>query len=116
MSEILRGDDSVLISESLQNLREKVLKWKERFESKGLKINLKKTKVLVSDLKEEILKGKVDPRAKCGKRAMKNSVLCTKCGKWVHGRCAKMKKVTSTLAKSFVCEIWLEQKRNCQSS
>ena len=36
---------------------------------------------------------------------MANSVMCTKCGKWVHGRCAKMKRVTSTLAKSFVCEL-----------
>ena len=34
-----------------------------------------------------------------------SSVMCTKCGKWVHGRCAKMKRVTSTLAKGFVCEL-----------
>ena len=36
---------------------------------------------------------------------MANSVRCTKCGKSVHGRCAKMKKVTSTLAKGFICEL-----------
>ena len=36
---------------------------------------------------------------------MANSMMCTKCGKWVHGRCAKMKRVTSTLAKGFVCEL-----------
>ena len=27
------------------------------------------------------------------------------CGKWVHGRWAKMKRVTSSLAKSFVCKL-----------
>ena len=36
---------------------------------------------------------------------MENSVIGTKCGKWVHGRCAKMKRVISTLAKGFVCKL-----------
>ena len=36
---------------------------------------------------------------------MANSVMCTKYGKCVHGSCAKMKRVTSTLAKDFVCEL-----------
>ena len=31
--------------------------------------------------------------------------MCTKCGKWVHGRCANIKRVTSTLAKGFVGEL-----------
>ena len=34
---------------------------------------------------------------------MANSVLCTKCGNWVHGRCAKIKRVISRLAMRFVC-------------
>ena len=51
------------------------------FESKSLKVNLKKTKVVVSGSKGEVLKSKVDPCAKCGKRVMENSVMCTKCGK-----------------------------------
>ena len=62
-------------------------------ESKGLK-NLKKTKGMVSDLKDELLKCIVDPCAKRGKRVMAYLVMRTKCGKWVHGRCAKTKKVT----------------------
>ena len=32
-------------------------------------------------------------------------MMCAKCGKWIHGRRAKMKRVTSTLAKGFVCEL-----------
>ena len=81
------------------------------FESKGLKVNLKKTKVMVSASKGEILKSKVDPCAKCDKSVMTNSVMCTKCGKWVHGRCAKMKRVASTLAKGFVCELCVYTKK-----
>ena len=33
---------------------------------------------------------------------MANSVLCTKCGNCVHGRCAKIKRVTARLAMHFV--------------
>ena len=44
MNGILYADDLVLRSESMQNLRKIFLKWKETFESKRLKINLKKTK------------------------------------------------------------------------
>ena len=35
-------------------------------------------------------------------------VMRTKCSKWVHGRCAKMKRVTSTLAKGFVCKLCVD--------
>ena len=48
MNKILYEDDLVLISESIETLKEKFLKWKEAFESKGLKVNLKKNKVMVS--------------------------------------------------------------------
>ena len=34
---------------------------------------------------------------------MANSVLCTNCGSWVHGKCAKIKRVTARLAMHFVC-------------
>ena len=34
---------------------------------------------------------------------MANSVLCIKCGKWIHGRCAKVKRVTPKLGRDFVC-------------
>ena len=111
MNEILYADDLVLMSESKQNLKEKFLKWKETFESKGLKVNLKKTKVMVSGSKGEVLKSKVDPCTNCGKRVKANSVMCTKCGKWMHGGCAKMKRVTSTLAKvMFVNYVFIQRK------
>jgi len=33
---------------------------------------------------------------------MVNSLLCTKCGKWIHGRYTRMKRVTLSVAKNFV--------------
>ena len=59
MNEVLYADDLVLMNASLEKLREKVLKWKETFQSKGLKVNLRKTKVMISGAKEDILKSKV---------------------------------------------------------
>ena len=42
MNQILYADDLALISESIENLKETFFKWKEAFENKGLKINLRK--------------------------------------------------------------------------
>ena len=44
MSEMLYADDLVLASETMEGVRENFWKWKEAYESKGLKVNLGKTK------------------------------------------------------------------------
>ena len=102
-AEMLYADDLVLMSETMEGLRVKFWKWKEAFESKGLKVNLGKTKVVVSGAEGEVSVSKVDPRGICGKQVMANSVLFVKCGKWIHGRCVKVKRVTSRLGRDFVC-------------
>ena len=89
MSEMLSADDLVLMSETMEGLRETFWKWKEAFESKGLKVNLGKTKVVVSGAEGEVSVSKVDPCGICGKRIMPNSVLCVR--------------VTSRLGRDFVC-------------
>ena len=47
MKEVLYANDLVLISEMMEGLKEKFLKWRSALESKGLKMNLEKTKVIV---------------------------------------------------------------------
>ena len=98
MSEILYADDLVLMSETMEGLREKFQKWKEAFESKGMKVNLKKTKVMVSGSEERIV-SKIDSYVMCGKRVTANSVQCNNCGKWIHGRCTKIIRVTLSQAR-----------------
>ena len=80
-------------------LRNKFKKWKKAYESKGLNVNLGKTKVMVSCgiTKDGLSKSKVDPFGVCGLRVKANSVLCLRCGKWIHGRCAGVKMVTPKL-------------------
>ena len=49
--------------------------------SKGLKVNLGKTEVVVSGAEGKVSVSKVDSCGICGKPAMADSVLCVKCGK-----------------------------------
>ena len=46
--ELLYADDLVQMSETIEGHSNNFLKWKDTFESKGLKVNLEKTKVMVS--------------------------------------------------------------------
>ena len=98
---------------SIEKMKEKFLKWKEAFESKGLKVNLKETKVMVSGSKGKVLKSIVDLCAKCGKRVMEKSVMCATCGKWVHGGCLKTKKLSSPLEKVLFLNCMMIQWNNC---
>ena len=75
----------------MQDLKERFWNWKDAMESKGLKVNTRKTKVMVSGSEGELFKSKIDPCGVCGRRVMANSVLWIKCVNWVHGKCAKIK-------------------------
>ena len=47
MQEVLYADDFLLMYETMEGLNEKFLKWRSASESKGLKVNFEKTKVMV---------------------------------------------------------------------
>jgi len=61
-------------------------------------ISIGKMKVMVSGSEEEILKNKIDPCGMYEKRVMVNSLLCTGCRRWIHRRCAKVKRATPSMA------------------
>ena len=96
LSGLLSADVLVLLSETIERLRNKFLKWEEVIESKDLKVNIGKTTVIVcGDItKDGMSKSKVDPCGVCSLWLKANSVLCLQCGKWIHGRCAGVKRVT----------------------
>ena len=84
LSELLYADDLVLMSETIEGLRDKFLQWMETLVSKGLKINHGKTKVMVSGVitQDNLSKSKVDPCGVFSLRVKSNSVLCVQCGRW----------------------------------
>ena len=102
VNESLYADDLVIMSENMEDLKEKFWNWKYALESKGLKVNTRKTKLMVSGSEGKLYKSKIDPCGVCGNRVMANSVLCTKCESWVHGKCSKIKRVAARLAMHFV--------------
>ena len=80
VNELLYADDLVIISEDIEDLKERFWNWKDAMESKGLKVNTRKTKLMVSGSEGKLFKSKIDPSGVCRKRVMGDSVLCTKCG------------------------------------
>ena len=89
LSELLYADDLVLMSEIFEGTGNTFIKWKEAIESKGLKVNVGKTKVIVSSriTQDSLSKGEVDLCGVCSLRAKAKSVLCTQNGKWIHSIC-----------------------------
>ena len=104
MNEILYADDLVLMSEDLEDLRERFQRGRGALESKGMKVNIRKAKIMVSGAEGEIVRSKVDPCGISGKRVMSNAVLCSMCKKWIHVRCAQTKKVSCSFAQQFICK------------
>ena len=104
--ELLYADDLVLMAESIENLRENVLRWKECMEAKGLKVNIGKTKVMVSGKNcGDIERTGKWPCAVCGKGVGSNSIQCTSCNGWVHKRCSGVKGVLARAEGTFVCKV-----------
>jgi hypothetical protein len=82
--EILYADDVVLIATCMEELKDKMLRWKATMEAKGLKVNIGKTKVMMScDGPGEVSESGRWPCGVCRTGVGSNSVECTHCAKWV---------------------------------
>ena len=94
LSELLYADDLVLMKETIKQLRNKSIKWKD-FVRNALKVKLGKAKVMVtgSITKHGLSKSEVGPCGVCSLRVKANSVLCVHCDKCIYSRCAGVKRV-----------------------
>ena len=61
--ELLYADDPVFMSETMEGLKERFGNWKHALESKGLKVNTRKTKLMVSESEGEPFQSNINP---CG--------------------------------------------------
>ena len=83
--EILYADDLVIVSESLDVLIQKLMVWKRELESKGLRVNMGKTKVLHSSYGNNLrIKTGKWPCGVCQKGVGVNSIYCPGCKCWIH--------------------------------
>ena len=80
---MLYADDLVILAETFESLMTKMAVWKNGVELKGLKVNMGKTKVMISgrDLHTLQTSGKY-PCAVCRKSVGKNSIFCSGCSFW----------------------------------
>ena len=101
--ELLYADDLVIMADSLDELSVKLERWKAELSAKGLKVNTKKTKIMISKPGAGLVQktGKY-PCSVCSKGVGSNSIQCTKCKQWVHARCSRVKGKLAKV-KDFVC-------------
>ena len=86
---MLYADDLVILAETFEDLMTKMAVWRNGIESKGLKVNMGKTKVMISGRDLHILQiSDKYPCAVCRKGAGKNSIFCSGCSFWVHKKCS----------------------------
>jgi len=90
--EMLYADDLVIVSESIEDLSARISSWKKHLENKGLRVNMKKTKILCSGRNLDVLQdaGKW-PCGVCRRGVGGNSILCSGCDCWVHKTCSGIK-------------------------
>ena len=85
---LLNADDPMIIAETENDLRMKLIKWKTNLEAQGLRVNMRRTKTTVSKIEVQILKdsGKY-PFSVYRKVAGSNSIYCTGSLCWIHKKC-----------------------------
>ena len=90
--ELLYADDLVLTAETKEEVIEMFKQWRRGMEKRGLKINMNKTKYLVTgkEAKEKVQCGKW-PCGCCGKGVGTNSILCCECNRWCHKKCSGLR-------------------------
>ena len=102
--ELLYADDLAVIAETEEELIKRLNECKENVESKGMRVNMNKTKVMISGERQMVWQKAA--RWLCGvcnKGVGSSSLQCTRCQKWVHKKCSGIKGSMSKVAKSFIC-------------
>jgi len=102
--ELLYADDLAVIAETEEELIKRLNEWKDNVESKGMRVSMNKTKVMISGERQKVRqKAVIWPCGVCSKGVGSNSLQCYSCQKWVHKKCSGIKGRVSKVAKSFIC-------------
>ena len=102
---LMYADDLVLICETKEEARQRFVAWRNALESKGLKVNISKTKVMRCARDGAPKEAAMDPCSVCGKRGGVNSIHCATCGCCVHRRCSGVRGSLASVAQGFMCRV-----------
>ena len=86
--ELLYADDLAVMADSLEECIARLKVWKEGMERKGLRVNMKKTKLMVSGPGLDPRDSGAFPCAVCRSGGGVNSIQCSQCMYWVHKKCS----------------------------
>jgi len=93
-----------VIAETEEDLIKKLNEWKDFVENRGMRVNMNKTKVMISGERQKVTQKAVRwPCGVCGRGVGSNSIQCTSCKKWIHRKCSGIKGNTYKVMKSFIC-------------
>jgi len=96
--------DLAVIAETEEELIKRLNEWKDNVEIKGMRVNMNKSKVMISGERQKVRQKAVRwPCGVCSKDVGSNSLQCARCHKWVHKKCSGIKGSMSKVAKSFIC-------------
>jgi len=77
--ELLYADDLAVIAETEEELIKRLNEWKDNVESKGMRVNMNKTKVIISGERQNVRQKAVRwPCGVCSKGVGSNSLQCTR--------------------------------------
>jgi len=80
--ELLYADDLVVIAETKEDLIKRLNEWKNNVENRGMKVNMNKTKVMISgERKKPVQKAARWLCGVCSRGVGSNSIQCTSCQK-----------------------------------
>jgi len=79
--ELLYADDLIVIAETEEDLIKRLSEWTVNVENRGLRVNMNKTKVMISGERQEPMqKTARRPYGVCGRGVGNNSIQCTRSG------------------------------------
>ena len=82
--ELLYADDLAVIAETEEELINRLNEWKDNVASIGMRVNMNKTKVIISGERQMLRQKDVRwPCGVCSKGIASNSIQCSSCQKWV---------------------------------
>jgi len=89
---LLYTDDLVMIAKTEDDLIRRLNDWKDNVKNRGMRVNMNKTKVMISGEWHNVTQKAVRwPCSICGRGIGNNSIQCTSCQKWVHMKCSGIK-------------------------
>jgi len=98
------GSTLAVTAETEEELIKRLNEWKDNIDSKGMRVSMNKTKVMMSGERQKVRQKAVRwPCGVCIKGVGSNSLQCNSCQKWVHKKCSGIKGSMLKVAKSFIC-------------